>query len=458
MRDMPQDKTLDGTLELLSDGYRYISKRCEKYQTKVFESRIMLQKVICMQGEAASRLFYEPDRFTRKGAMPPTTLKLLQDTGSVQELDGEDHRWRKQMFLSMMKPQSLQNLSNQFAEQWLLQLEGWTRKKEIILLREMQEVLTRAVTRWAGVPLTDAQIKIRTVEFASMVSGAGSVGPKAAWGLLLRTQTERWAQNLIINIRETQTENPQGTPVEAIAWHRDRKDELLTPEIAAVELINILRPTVAVAWYIVFAAHALHEHPECRQRLQEGDSRYQEAFAQEVRRYYPFFPFVGGRAAYDFDWQGYRFKEGAWVLLDLYGTSHDPDIWQNPAVFQPERFLQNEINLFSLTAQGAGDVKKGHRCPGEWITIELLKRASHLLTNVMEYAVPAQDLAIDFSKLPAVPKSRFVMKNIRRVSKPAVKNTSRVAFDGYVQPGDFQFPGTPPLRENTSSASVSGLS
>jgi fatty-acid peroxygenase len=116
---MPQDKSLDSTMDLLSDGYRFISKRCQEHQSKIFATRMMLQKVICMQGEEASRLFYEPDLFTRKGAMPPTTLKLLQDVGSVQTLDGEEHRHRKQMFLSMMKPESLQKLSDIFAEQWL---------------------------------------------------------------------------------------------------------------------------------------------------------------------------------------------------------------------------------------------------------------------------------------------------------------------------------------------------
>src|SRR3546814_9974873 len=66
---------------------------------------------------------------------------------------------------------------------------------------------------------------------------------------------------------------------------------MLSPRVAAVELLNILRPTVAVSVFITFTAHALHQLPACRQNLQADDG-YLECFVQEVRRFYPFFPAV----------------------------------------------------------------------------------------------------------------------------------------------------------------------
>jgi len=38
--------------------------------------------------------------------------------------------------------------------------------------------------------------------------------------------------------------------VHAIAWHRDGEGRLLDTKVARVELINVLRPTVAVARFI----------------------------------------------------------------------------------------------------------------------------------------------------------------------------------------------------------------
>ena len=62
--------------------------------------------------------------------------------------------------------------------------------------------------------------------------------------------------------------------------------------------------------------------------------------------------------------------------------------------------------------QGGGDYDTGHRCAGEWLTIALMKRAVRLLTTGMHYDVPEQDLRIDLSRLPAVPKSRFVIRDV----------------------------------------------
>lgn len=54
-----------------------------------------------------------------------------------------------------------------------------------------------------------------------------------------------------------------------------------------------------------------------------------------------------------------------------------------------------------------------HRCPGEWITIELMKVALAFLTERMEYEVPEQDLRIDYSRLPALPRSHFIIHNVK---------------------------------------------
>jgi hypothetical protein len=77
-----------------------------------------------------------------------------------------------------------------------------------------------------------------------------------------------------------------------IAKHRDLAGELLSPQVAAVELLNVLRPIVAVGVYLTFGALALHRYPLCRQQLQTIPDDYPYLFAQEVRRFYPFFPAV----------------------------------------------------------------------------------------------------------------------------------------------------------------------
>lgn len=45
MTQIPRDKNLDSTLALLSDGYTFVSKRCQRYQSDIFETRLMLRSV-----------------------------------------------------------------------------------------------------------------------------------------------------------------------------------------------------------------------------------------------------------------------------------------------------------------------------------------------------------------------------------------------------------------------------
>ncbi len=115
----------------------------------------------------------------------------------------------------------------------------------------------------------------------------------------------------------------------------------------------------------------------------------------------------------EFDWRGRRFAEGTWALLDLYGTNHDARIWGDPETFRPERFRQWDGSAFDFIPQGGGDHHRDHRCAGEWITIELVKRAVRLLTGSMSYGLPEQDLRISLSRMPAIPESRFVVSDVR---------------------------------------------
>jgi fatty-acid peroxygenase len=417
MSHLPSDPNPDSTLALLSQGYTYISKRCKHFQSDVFRTRLMFYPAVCMLGEEAARIFYEPDRFTRKRAMPPTALMLLQGLGSVQVMDGEAHRWRKRMFMSIMTPERIRELDDLTADQWRIHIEKWQGMDQVALLPEAQDILFQAVARWAGVPLGgEEDARQWTRAFAAMVDGAGAVGPRNWRGMMFRARAERWITGIIEDVRAGRIKVPKGSALEVIASHRDQNGEPLAPGVAAVELINILRPTVAIAWYVTFAALALHDYPECRRTLAAGDDGDLERFVQEVRRFYPFFPAVGGRVQRAFDWRGHHFAEGEWVLLDLYGTNHDPRIWDEPQTFRPDRFRHWNGSPFSLIPQGAGEFDHGHRCAGEWITIALMKTAVRMLTTGMSYEVPEQDLGISLSRMPAQPKSRFLIRNVRRAA------------------------------------------
>ena len=413
-RAVPQAPGFDNTVALLNEGYRFIGNRCDALGSDIFSTRLLMQRVVCVRGEQAARMFYQPGRFTRRRAIPPTALGLLQGAGSAQMLDGEMHEVRKAMMMSLQTPDSRARLVALAESEWRARLERWPRQRRVVLIQEAQAVLCRAACAWAGVPLANVEEEVlRTAEFSAMIEGAGAVGPRNWMGLSLRRHTEAWARAHIEAVRMGREVDPN-SPLAVIAFHLDADGEVLSTDHAATELINVLRPVVAVARYIVFGALAMHEFPEWRPRLQGGDPASLEMFVQEVRRYYPFFPAVGGRALEAFEWQGLRFDKGDWVLLDMYGTNRHPGTWSDGEAFRPGRFEGWQDSGFGLIPQGGGDYAHGHRCPGEMLTIELTKSALRVLAADIDYDVPQQDLAISLTHMPALPASGFVIEGMRK--------------------------------------------
>lgn len=378
----------------------------------------MGKPAIALRGPDAIPFFYDEHHVRRSGAVPKPIQKTLFGEGAVHTLDGEKHRVRKAMFLSVLTdPLQVESLARITAREWDDAAWRWAREPSIVLFDEAARVITKAVCEWAGVPLDAEDVPNRAQQLVATVDGFATPSLRHWRARLARNRLERWLARHIVATRNGarpssgQTSGSESV-VEVVAHHRDADGDALEPRIAAVEVLNIIRPTVAIAWFVTFAAHALHHWPEHRERIRDGDEEYAEAFAQEVRRFYPFAPFVGGQAPHTQVWRGQEIPKGAMVLLDLYGQNHDSALWPEPYTFSPARFLHRQVDPDHLVPQGGGDPAAGHRCPGELVTVEVLKTLAAKLA-AMEYEVPAQDLRIPFARIPTRPRSGFVLANVR---------------------------------------------
>jgi fatty-acid peroxygenase len=402
----------DESLAFKRDPYRFIAKRCRQFASDVYETRLFLRKTTCVTGVAAAQLFYDGDRFARHGAAPEPLQKTLLGVGGVQSLDGAAHQHRKAMFLALMTAGRIRELADVFDDELRAAAAQWQGKERIVLYDALQPVLTRAVCKWSGVPLTPREIDRRTKQLAALFDAAGRF-PAHFKSRLDRTRAEDWAAGLIENVRLGAIMPPAHTALREIALHRDLEGQLLSAQTAAVELLNVLRPTVAVSVYIVFCAHALQQFPEAAEGLRTGGQPYMDAFISEVRRFYPFFPAVPAKVRQPFRWGGHDFPRNRRVMLDLHGINHDERVWPEPETFQPQRFLQWHGDAYSFVPQGGGSYQLQHRCPGEWITVALMRTAIDFFTKTIRYNIPAQDLRVDTTRLPPLPRSRFVISAVR---------------------------------------------
>lgn len=413
---IPIDKGLDNTLSMMKDGYLYISNRRERFGRDMFETRLLGgQKAICIAGEEAVKIFYDESKLKRNGTAPKRLRQTLFGEKAIQTIDDSSHKHRKQLFMSLMTEERLQDVVKIFREEWASTLDGWIHKEKIVLYDEVTKILTTTACKWAGVPLPKSDIPLRASQLEALFDSAGAVGPRHWKGRQARNALEMWLQKIVEDVRNGNLDVPEVTALHRMVSYRDTHGELLNAGVVAVEILNIIRPIVAITVYIVWLALALVEYPKEKEKLIHANEGIFEMFVQEVRRYYPFFPFAVARVREEFLWKGHDFKKGNLVLLDIYGTNHHPDIWENPNQFLPERFKDRVENPYDLIPQGGGNPNKGHRCPGEALTIEIMKASLSLLVNHMDYHVPVQNLSYSMIRMPSLPKSRFVMNQVKKI-------------------------------------------
>jgi len=244
-----------------------------------------------------------------------------------------------------------------------------------------------------------------------MIDAFGGLGPRYWKGKYARGKIEHWIGQIIDDTRAGKLKPDRSSALYAMSFYKEADGVQLDTHMAAIELINIIRPIIAVATFITFSALALYQYPQYKEKLRT-DNNYYELYVQEVRRYFPLTPFLGAKAKKDFIWYQCEFKKDMIVLLDVYGMNHDPKIWENPNKFNPERFMNWRDNLYDFIPQGGGNSATGHRCPGEGVTKEIMKASLNFLVNMIDYDVPEQDLSFSLSRMPTLPKDKFIINNV----------------------------------------------
>ncbi len=407
----------DSSPALLARGYAWLPELLRRNGGRPVRTRLLGQRAVGVAGPEAVAFFYDEHHLRRHTAIPGPVQSTLFGRGSVHTLDGPAHRVRKAMFLSLMTVDGVTALTDAVGRRWDDAVPSWAARRSVVLFDESSRVIAGAVAAWAGVPVAEAEVPPLAADLVALVDGFGNSLRRQRRARVARRRREAWLTGVVREMRAGERSAPPGSALAVVSTHRDADGELLDDRTAAVELLNVLRPTVAVCWFVAYAAHALDRHPESRDRLSAGDAAFTEAFVHEVRRFYPFAPFVGARSVRDVTWQGTPVPADSLVLLDIYGQHHDPVLWGDPYAFRPERFLERPPGPDDLVPQGGGDPHTGHRCPGEGLTIALLTVLVPRLAR-LGWTLPPQDLGIPLRRLPTRPRSGVVLADLELPATP----------------------------------------
>ncbi|GGM79371.1 fatty-acid peroxygenase [Thermopolyspora flexuosa] len=412
----------DDTLFLLLEGYGWLPALRRRAPGEVARTRLLGRRAVAICGPDAARFFYEDDGI-RRGPAPPHLVRSTHFVrGTGQNLDGITREARRAMFLPVLHGDAAADLVSRAAAAWDEAVPRWGAEPSVVLFDRVAQVLATAAYGWAGLEPPEHETPKVAADLVAMAEGYATLGPRHWRARAARRRRAAALAHLVRRARAGVVAVRRGTAADAVIRHRDRDGALLNPRVAAFELLNVLRATVAVSWWVTFAAHALHRWPSHRGPLGDNDTGYIEAFVHELRRFYPFAPFFGGRAVRDLSFRGEPIPEGTLVLLDVFGQHHDPALWEEPYVFAPERFAGPRPGPYELIAQGGGDPALGHRCVGEAVTVELLKTLVPRLAT-LDYRVPGQDLSVSPWRIPARVASGFVMTDVRQAVPAPVPET-----------------------------------
>jgi fatty-acid peroxygenase len=406
----------DLALRLLLDGYHALPRLREAAGGQDwFPARMLGRRALVVRGADGVRTFYDTDLVMRHRAIPAPVRLLLFGPGAVHGLDGDAHTRRKALFLEIVDRQAVEGLAAYVDERLDRAMADWPQRGSIRLFDELVEVYGGAVLDWAGIGVDGAEASAVSRELAAIVDGFGVRGTAYPRAWLARLRATRWARRLVREVRQGTTHAGDGTPLARLT-----SAEGLSDTVAAVELLNILRPTVAVAYFGAFAAHALDSRPDWKERLAGGSAADLRAFEHELRRWYPFTPLLTARLRREYSWRGLSFPRGSFVVLDVWGTNRDPSTWTEPDAFRPERFVDREPGPFAFVPQGGGDPALGHRCPGEPLAVGILIATVRRLAD-LDFDLAPESRTVPQRRVPSLPPHGMEIRGVRRsrVGRPA---------------------------------------
>jgi cytochrome P450 family 138 len=304
-------------------------------------------------------------------------LSRVFGPGSVFALDGVEHRKRRKLLAPPFHGQSIKNYEKVIEEETLRESANWPQGKEFRTLESMNRITLNVILRTVfgadGVELDYLRQIIPPwaklgSRMATLPEPPVTLGRYSPWGRLatFRRNFDRTVFTLI-DMAEADPHLEDRADILALLLRsryedggsmsrQDISDELLT-------LLGAGHETTASA--LGWAFERLRRHPrvvaELVKESDEGGSDYRQATIVELQRNRTVIDFAGRHvAAPHFDLGDWRVPHGYTIVVSLADLHANPDIFEDPDRFDPERFVGSRPPAFAWVPFGGGT----RRCIG----------------------------------------------------------------------------------------------
>ncbi|XP_022762796.1 cytochrome P450 82C4-like [Durio zibethinus] len=142
-------------------------------------------------------------------------------------------------------------------------------------------------------------------------------------------------------------------------------------------------------------------------QVEESDMKnlpYLQAIVKEALRLYPAAPLSAPREAMeDCTVAGFHVPKGTRLLVNLWKLMRDPNVWEQPSEFRPERFLNEHVE-FDVRGQNFEFIPFGsgrRMCPGVTFALQVLHLSLARLLHGFDLGT-VSDQPVDMTESPAL--------------------------------------------------------
>ncbi len=406
------------TIDFFSDR-NFAKKRHQRYGN-IFKTKILGQPTIFLQGAEGNRFIFGNETEYFKISWPPSVKALLGNL-SLALQTGHEHISRRKLLAQAFQPRSLagyvdamQAISDRYFDRWL-QLGEFAWYPEL-----RNYTLDIACKLLIG--LDNSSTTSLGHEYETWCGGLFSIPidlPFTRFGKAVRSRTKLLAEIETL-IRSRQAASPQSSDRDALDLLLAAKDEegkgLSIEELKNQVLLLLFAGHETLTSGLASICLLLAQHPDVLARARDEQMQfrsqpltfetlkqmpYLDRVLKEVLRVIP--PVGGGfrEVIQTCEYQGYQIPQGWQVLYQINVTHQDPNIYQDPQRFDPERFnvdrAEDRREIFSHVPFGGGL----RECLGkEFARLEMKLFAARLLQEFDWQLEPGQDLSLEVVPTP----------------------------------------------------------
>ncbi|KAL1558637.1 unspecific monooxygenase [Salvia divinorum] len=146
--------------------------------------------------------------------------------------------------------------------------------------------------------------------------------------------------------------------------------------------------------------------------LEESDGSnlpYLQAVIKETFRLHPPIPMLARKSISDCVVNGYTVPANSLLFVNLWSMGRNPKIWDSPAEFRPERFLEKANSAIDIKGQHFellpfGTGRRG--CPGMLLGIQEVVIIIGSMIQCFEWKLPNGSVAVDMTERPGLTAPR----------------------------------------------------